>query len=188
MANGASEFTKKAIKEAFVRLLEQQPVNKITVKDIVTECGINRNTFYYHFQDIPSLMEQIVEDNVKEIIDACPDIASLEQCMDIVLDFAMKNKRVVLNIYGSADRGIFERSLLSLCEYAVDTCMENLLHGRRLAAEDREIIVRYYQSELFGQIIIWLNEGMKHDVRAPFHRLCRLRESMVEQFIDSIAQ
>lgn len=188
MPNGASAFTQKAIKEAFVRLLEQRPVNKITVKDIVTECGINRNTFYYHFQDIPTLLEQIAEDNVAEVISACPDIASLEQCMDVVLDFALKKKRVVLNIYSSADRGIFERSLLSLCEYVVDTCMEHLLHGRQLVGEDREIIVRYYQSELFGQIIIWLNEGMMTDVRAPFHRLCRLRESMVEQFLDSIAQ
>ena len=39
-------FTKKAIKETFVTLLDQRPLNRITVKDIVETCGINRNSFY----------------------------------------------------------------------------------------------------------------------------------------------
>ena len=35
-------FTKRAIKEAFVALLDERPLNKITVKDVVEACGINR--------------------------------------------------------------------------------------------------------------------------------------------------
>ena len=52
-------FTKNAIKASFMKLLNEKPLNKISVKNIVEDCGINRNSFYYHFQDIPSL---IVED------------------------------------------------------------------------------------------------------------------------------
>ena len=54
-------FTKKAIKETFIELLDERPLNKITVKDIVEDCGINRNSFYYHFEDLPALVEEIVE-------------------------------------------------------------------------------------------------------------------------------
>ena len=43
-----------AIMESVLKLLEERPLSKITVKDIVDECGINRNTFYYHFEDISS--------------------------------------------------------------------------------------------------------------------------------------
>ena len=46
-------FTKAAIKATFISLLNKKPLNKITVKEIVEECGINRNSFYYHFDDIP---------------------------------------------------------------------------------------------------------------------------------------
>ena len=42
-------FTKIAIQQSFLRLLSQRPITKITVKDIVEDCGINRNSFYYHF-------------------------------------------------------------------------------------------------------------------------------------------
>ena len=50
-------FTKLAIQQSFLRLLSQRPITKITVKDIVEDCGINRMTFYYHFKDIYDLVE-----------------------------------------------------------------------------------------------------------------------------------
>jgi len=53
-------FTKMAIKSTFIKLLNEKPLSQITVKDIVEECGVNRNSFYYHFQDIPALVEEIV--------------------------------------------------------------------------------------------------------------------------------
>ena len=53
-------FTKNAIKQAFIKLLHERPLKQITVKDIVEECGINRNSFYYHFADIPTLTEEII--------------------------------------------------------------------------------------------------------------------------------
>ncbi|MFQ8953164.1 MAG: TetR/AcrR family transcriptional regulator [Oscillospiraceae bacterium] len=40
-----AQFTKKAILDSFVELISERPFDKITVKDIVTRCGVNRNTF-----------------------------------------------------------------------------------------------------------------------------------------------
>lgn len=45
-----ANFTKQAIKAAFLELLDEKPLNKISVRDIVERCGINRNSFYYHFR------------------------------------------------------------------------------------------------------------------------------------------
>ena len=56
-----ANFTKQAIKASFIKLLNEQPLNKISVRSIVEDCGINRNSFYYHFQDIYSVLEWIVE-------------------------------------------------------------------------------------------------------------------------------
>ena len=41
-------------------LLETKALSKITVQDIADACEINRNSFYYHFQDIPALIEEII--------------------------------------------------------------------------------------------------------------------------------
>ena len=40
-----AQFTKQAIINSFLKLLEEMPLDKITVKDIVEDCGVNRNTF-----------------------------------------------------------------------------------------------------------------------------------------------
>lgn len=47
-----AKFTKAAIAQSFMKLLNKQTFDKITVKDIVDDCGINRNTFYYNYSDI----------------------------------------------------------------------------------------------------------------------------------------
>ena len=63
-------FTKKAIKETFIKLLDERPLNQITVKDIVEDCGINRNSFYYHYADLPALLEEVVAEDLKEIMES----------------------------------------------------------------------------------------------------------------------
>ena len=57
-------FAKREIKNSFIKLLTERPISQITVKDIVEDCGVNRNSFYYHFQDIPSLLEEIIVENL----------------------------------------------------------------------------------------------------------------------------
>ena len=58
-----SESTKKAIKESMKKLLTERSIDKITVRNITDDCGISRNTFYYHFADIPSLVQGIRKEN-----------------------------------------------------------------------------------------------------------------------------
>ena len=60
--------TKEDIRASLLRLLSQKPINKITVRDIVEDCGINRNTFYYHYEDIPSVIEEMITDEAEKII------------------------------------------------------------------------------------------------------------------------
>ena len=60
--------TKDIIVTAFWQLLDEKPFNQVTVKDIVTRCQVNRNTFYYHFHDIPELVEYSIKEDVDAIM------------------------------------------------------------------------------------------------------------------------
>ncbi|MBO4467998.1 MAG: TetR/AcrR family transcriptional regulator, partial [Clostridia bacterium] len=55
-----ANFTRNAIKDTFIKMLNERPLSQISVKDITSELDINRNTFYYHFHDIPQLIEEII--------------------------------------------------------------------------------------------------------------------------------
>ena len=59
--------TKKLIFDTFIEQLEKKPFDKITVKDIVESCGINRNTFYYYYSDIYDLLEEVFTKELKVI-------------------------------------------------------------------------------------------------------------------------
>ena len=63
------QLTKKAIVNSFIKLLNKKPLDKITVKDIVEDCGINRNTFYYHFADIKELTIYTFNTQITEAVD-----------------------------------------------------------------------------------------------------------------------
>ena len=44
--------TKRALADALKQMMEIKPIAKITVKDLVEICNVNRQTFYYHFDDV----------------------------------------------------------------------------------------------------------------------------------------
>ena len=54
-------FTRQIILHTLTELMNEKPLSKITVKDIVERCGVNRNTFYYHFRAIPDAVEEMVK-------------------------------------------------------------------------------------------------------------------------------
>lgn len=56
-----AQTTKNAIRKGFLDLLEQRPLDKISVVDIADHCGVNRNTFYYYYCDIYALVREVLE-------------------------------------------------------------------------------------------------------------------------------
>ena len=109
-----ANFTKRAIRDSFVKLLNKKPLHQISVRDIVEDCGVNRNTFYYYYHNIPQLVEEVVNDEIDRIIREHPAIDSVDEGVNALIGFAMENRRAVLHIYQSVNRDILEAPLESL--------------------------------------------------------------------------
>ena len=105
-------FTKKAIESSFLKLLNETPLSNITVKMIVDDCQINRNSFYYHFQDIPSLLEEITVQMLDSIIRLISDDLNISECLLEISEELNRNKRALLHIWNSGNREIFEKHFL----------------------------------------------------------------------------
>lgn len=56
------KYTVKVIKEAFLKILENKPITKISVKEVAEAAEVNRATFYSHFSDCYDLLESIEND------------------------------------------------------------------------------------------------------------------------------
>ena len=172
-------FTRRAIKESFLKLLNQRPLNQITVKDIVEDCGINRNSFYYHFSDLPALVEEIMAERVSAMVENHPTVDSVQEGSDAIVEFVMHNKRAIYHIYNSVSRDVFERHLMVVCRYVVTTYLDGMLE--EVEEADRDAILRFHRCACFGSVIDWLNGGMKDDVSDYFRRIRQLRLGLPEK-------
>lgn len=182
-----ANFTRRAIQETFLKLLNQRPLNKITVKDIVEECGINRNSFYYHFEDLPALVDEIIKEQVEELIQKHPTISSVEECADTVIEFVMENRRAIYHVYNSLSREVFERYLMNVCQYVVSTYLEAEFAGKAIDRRDLDALICLHKCACFGLVIDWLNGGMQEDIADYFRRVCMLQKQGVEQLLQSSA-
>ena len=62
--------TQAIIMQAFMDLLARKSVDKITVKDVIEEADINRNTFYYYYENIPSLMDAVFDQEIRKFTES----------------------------------------------------------------------------------------------------------------------
>jgi len=65
--------TRKAIQNAFMKLMLKKDISRITIKDISDTADINRSTFYLHYYDIYEVFEDIEKDTVHTIFDKLKD-------------------------------------------------------------------------------------------------------------------
>lgn len=177
-------FTKKAIKDAFWKLLAEQPLSQISVRDIVEECGINRNSFYYHFQDIPSLVEEIVMEAADALIQKYPSISSVDEAVEVAFRFTLENKKAVLHICNSINRSIYERYLMQICEYVITTYFDTVFGQEDIAPSDRAAMILFVKCELFGLSIDWINTGMPEDALGKLKQILFICNGMIDGMIE----
>ncbi len=61
--------SKRLIREAFLALMQEKELEKITVTDIITRADINRGTFYAHYQDTRAVIEQIENEIIAKMLE-----------------------------------------------------------------------------------------------------------------------
>lgn len=176
-------FTKSAIKASFLKLLSEKPLNKISVRDIVEDCGINRNSFYYHYRDIPTLLGEIISETVNSLIIKYPTVNSIGECLDVALEFMMENKKAVFHIYNSVSRDIYEKATMRLCDYTVRTYFSTVFGNEAISESDREIIISFFKCTVYGLSFEWLESGMKPELQNRLARMTELCRGLSDELI-----
>lgn len=180
-----ANFTKQAIKAAFLELLDEKPLNKISVRDIVERCGINRNSFYYHFQDIPTLLGEIILERTNELMAQYPSVDKIEEAFLTVVGYAQKNRRAIMHVYNSVSRDTFESSVMKICAYITEQYLKSAYPDACIAPEDREVLHRFIKCQLFGLGIDWMLGGMKQEVGEKMARVLELYRGVAALILEN---
>jgi len=158
-----SQFTKNAIVQSFIEILNQKPFDKITVTDIVDRCGINRNTFYYYYQDIYALLDEIFQNETKNIIDKYGSYSSWQEGFIAATKFAFENKRAIYHVYNSIRRELLENYLYNVTRNNMTQFVKEQATGLDVSDDDIKLISDFYTFALVGSVFEWLNDDMKED-------------------------
>ena len=92
---------KYALAQSLKKLLSTRKLDKITVKDIVEDCGVNRQTFYYYFRDIYDLLEWNFCDATERLIRSGLDHGDWRSGVKAVTEYLQENRTLVWNAYHS---------------------------------------------------------------------------------------
>ena len=174
---------KKMIMETFWTLLKEKPYNKITVKLIVERCGVNRNTFYYYFQDIPTLTEEILKHEIDLLIDKHCRVGSLKECVFLLVNFFAENKKSVMHLYRYLPRDIFIAHLDQLLYRLVRMYIENIVSALDLQIDNEELVIRFFKCLLVGVFLDWLDRGMSYDLLEDSMLICQQQKGASFQFL-----
>ncbi|MDL2318995.1 TetR/AcrR family transcriptional regulator [Eubacteriales bacterium OttesenSCG-928-A19] len=64
-----SDTTKRQLAESLKKSMAQKPLEKITIRELVEDCGLNRQTFYYHFEDIYDLLKWMFQQEAVSLLE-----------------------------------------------------------------------------------------------------------------------
>ena len=156
--------TKAALEESLKRLLLKKPLDKITITDITTDCGISRMAFYYHFKDIYDLVEwSCVEDGTKAL-QGKKTSESWTEGLTQIFEAVLENKPFIMNVYRNVDRERIENYLFKLTYDLIVGVVEEKSKGLNITEEDKKFIADFYKYGFVGIMLKWIREGMKENI------------------------
>ena len=166
--------TKTIIKNTFWEILEEKSYNKITVQDIVNRCCVNRNTFYYHFQDIPTLMTDSIEDWANEVIQNYGSFTSPVDCLTYMAEECMKRKKAFLHLFGSVQKDTFLDGLNKMGYDIIQNYVDKVGEDKQIPDGKKEVFVRCYKCVFIGSLLEWLEEGASYDLAEFYEEFCKI--------------
>ncbi len=164
--------TQKAISDAFWQLLEEKPYNKITVQNIVERCQINRNTFYYHFQDIPALTEHSIKEWTEQAIRNNCESGSPVHCITLIVQEFIRRKPAFIHLYRSSHREAFIHHLNEISLHIVQSYIDSTTEDMDISSEDKAVFIRYYKCTITGVVLDWLDTGASYDLSDFCEKIC----------------
>ena len=162
-----SDATKAALANALFEQLQNKRLDEICVKELVERCGMSRQTFYYHFQDIYEVIAWKLQKVGQELKNQHREIGKRE-AIEIALGIMRKNKRVILNIYRALERTYVERYFTRWVRPLVVEVVEEQARGYRISDDALEFVVDMYTFGVVNILLNWLDHGMKN---GPVQRL-----------------
>ena len=155
--------TEDVLVEALELVLQKKPIDKVTVKDIVNECNLTRQTFYNHFSDIYELVEWTARQATERALNNVADYDNWQKGFYDLMLIIKANKVIIDNTYRSAYRDLMEKHIYEIIYSYIIVVVENQATGMAVDQKHKDFIAHFYSLAFIALIFEWVKDGMKDD-------------------------
>ncbi|MFQ8573610.1 TetR/AcrR family transcriptional regulator C-terminal domain-containing protein [Ruminococcus sp.] len=146
---------KKMLSASLKHCMEKKSLSKITVTDIVTDCGLNRKTFYYHFQDVPDLLKWTLEQEAVDVVKQFDLLNELEEALRFAVRYIRENSHMINCAYDSIGRDELKRFLNHDFQSIVMSIVEQIERKENVHTDPdaKKIICNFYTEGMAGELV-----------------------------------
>ena len=181
-----SEITKKALATSLKKLLSKKELSKITISNITNDCGVNRQTFYYHFKDVYDLLEWIYLNEVIQSMDGKDTYDTWQQGFLSIFEYILDNKEFVKNTYNSISREFFLKFIYNQTKGLLMNIIEEKSKKLNVKEEDKEFIANFYKYGFVGIVQDWIESGMKEKPNNIIDKLNSIIDGNFENALENL--
>ena len=167
-----NNITKNALEESLKKFLLQKPLDKITISDLTTDCGISRMAFYYHFKDIYDLVEWSCIEDASRALQGKKTYDTWQEGLQQIFEAVLENKPFILNVYRSVKREQVENYLYSLTYQLIEGVVEEQSENLMVTEEQKKFIADFYKYSFVGAMLDWIKRGMKEAPEEIANMVC----------------
>ena len=165
------QFTKKVLKDALLRLLKDKPIGKVTIKELCEEAGLNRGTFYLHYNEPNDVLKEIEEEFVREKMSFFDPYLKNDNPDQLALLFGaiLSNSELSLILFGRNGAPQFTERIKSLVREGVLREWQ-----KEFPAYERshlEFVFEFVFPGAMNLILGWLSDSGSLSVSEFAHRL-----------------
>ena len=157
--------TKRTLAASLKTFMMKKPLSKITVSEIIADCGVNRKTFYYHFEDIYALLKWMLEEEAIEVVKQFDLLVDYREAVLFVMHYVRKNKHLLCCAYDSMGRDEMKRFFYADFIGITRKVVQNTEQQLGLRADDRfrEFLAHFYTEAVAGLLIDEFTDKEDHD-------------------------
>ena len=157
----ASDQAKHALAAALKELMAQKPIDKITIHDITERCGIRRQNFYYHFEDVYDLMRWMFQEEAMSLLRQHEGTLLWQEGLLQLFRYIEENKAVCLCALRSVGREHLKRFFETDIHAIIHRTVEQFGHevgaiSAGVTESDVELVTHFYVVALTGMLESWL--------------------------------
>lgn len=170
---------KAVISRAFVSMVKQKGIDKITVKALIDACGISRQTFYYHFQDIMEVIEWSLERATKETLARSLEADTPQEAFGFLIASAVENRTLIRRLLDSQKRAQMEKMFVQAVRAYLQELIRNKPHKVSMDYADTEVALDFWAFGITG-LLLKYGEQDRVDVERLSRQICRLLSAKPE--------